>query len=431
MSAPADDRGGAALWLRETLASAAFARAFSLTATGVIVFAVAITRTMGEAGYLAMLAVLSVIGFGMLVVRRRGIDFVALLPLTLLLFVAWAGVSALWSTNPQRTLGGALWLAVVAFLAIVVAQVRDTLQTVRVIGDVMRWALGVSLALEILSGIILDMPFGFLGIEGDIASGGPIQGIFGTRNLLGFVVVVAAVTFVIELRTRAIRPGLAWASLVVAGILGIFSASPTVLVLALVTLVAAGTVVLLRRVPDNRRALLQYGIAGGVLIGAVAIYVLRAPIVRALNAGDDFATRGQLWDVVLLYTRVKAVQGWGFFGGWPEASVMPFSSIDTLSGATHRSALNTFLDVQLQLGLFGLVIFGAMCALALLRSWIVAGNRRSVLYAWAPLLLVVVLTNSIFESFTLWGAGWFLLVLAVVRAGLIRSWRERLVAART
>ena len=58
-----------------------------------------------------------------------------------------------------------------------------------------------------LSGVLLDMPFRFLGVQGNIAQLGPIQGIFGTRNLLGFVAVIALITFLIEYRTQSVRAG--------------------------------------------------------------------------------------------------------------------------------------------------------------------------------------------------------------------------------
>src|SRR5690606_36524936 len=101
------------------------------------------------------------------------------------------------------------WLSLLAygFLAVVIAHVRDTLQTVRALGDVLRALLAISLGIEILSGILLDMPFPFLGVAGDIAFGGPIQGVFGTRNYLGFVTVVALITFLVEWRTQSISLG--------------------------------------------------------------------------------------------------------------------------------------------------------------------------------------------------------------------------------
>ena len=64
--------------------------------------------------------------------------------------------------------------------------------------------------------------------------------------------------------------------------------------------------------------------------------------------------------------------------------------------------------------------------MALLRSWLDAAQRRSIVYAWTPLMMVALAVTSAFESFTLYGLGWFLLVLCAVRAGQSRGWRERL-----
>ena len=80
----------------------------------------------------------------------------------------------------------------------------------------------------------------------------------------------------------------------------------------------------------------------------------------------------------------------------------------------------------LQLGWIGLVLFTAIAGVALVRSWLDASERRSVIYAWTPLILVALLVDSMFESFTLSGFGWLLLVLCAVRAGQSRSWRERI-----
>src|SRR5690606_14029016 len=88
-------------------------------------------------------------------------------------------------------------------------------------------------------------------------------------------------------------------------------------------------------------------------------------------------------------------------------------------------------DVLLQLGIAGLLLFLILGVVALIRSWLVASVRRSVVYAWTPLVLVTLAVDSMFESFTLAGAGWFMLVLCALRAGQSRSWRENIDAAHT
>ena len=65
------------------------------------------------------------------------------------------------------------------------------------------------------------------------------------------------------------------------------------------------------------------------------------------------------------------------------------------------------------------MLFVALAGIALVRSWLDASERRSVIYAWTPLILVALLIDSMFESFTLSGIGWLLLVLCAVRAGQV------------
>ena len=119
------------------------------------------------------------------------------------------------------------------------------------------------------------------------------------------------------------------------------------------------------------------------------------------------------------------MQGFGWFGVWNPREY-PFNAINFRLDTSHATGLNAYFDVALQLGWLGLVLFLALGALALARSWLVAGERRSVVYAWTPLILVAILIDSMFESFALTGLGWLMLVLCAVRAGQSRSWRERL-----
>ncbi|MFH8250760.1 O-antigen ligase family protein [Microbacterium sp. B2969] len=407
------------------LASAALARAFTLTVFGAVFGAFAIERIAGRVTYATIIAGLCVFAVGMLIARRREISLVRLVPTTLVLFVGWTFASVFWSTDATRSFWGWVSLAAIAFLAVTIGHVRDTLQTVRALGDVMRVLLSISLGLEVLSGILLDMPLRFIGIQGNIAKFGPIQGVFGTRNLLGFVAVLALITFLIEYRTQSVRAGVSLFSVVLGGVLAVLSDSPTVVVLAAAVAVAAAALGLVRHTSPERRQAMQW-VFGGVLIVAIgAAYLARHPIIAWLGAGSDFSTRATLWANLLNFVRMRPVQGWGWFGPWAPSEI-PFIAINFQSGQTHASALNAYFDVLLQLGWVGLLLFFLLCGFAFVRAWLVASERRSIIYAWTPLTLVALLVDSMFESFTLWGLGWLLLVLCAVRAGQSRSWRERM-----
>lgn len=412
-------------WLGALLSSASFARAYTLTALAAVFSSFAIERLMSPVTYVTIVAGLCVVGAGVLFARRREISFVRLVPTTLVVFLGWALASVFWSFDRPESWWGWVSLAAIAFLAIVVGHIRDTLQTARAVGDVLRVLLSISLGVEILSGILLDIPFRFLGVEGQIAALGPVQGIFGTRNMLGFVAVVALITFLVEYRTQSVRPGVSLFSVVLAGMLAAFSDSPTVLVLAVGVGLAVGALALVRHARPAQRSALQWVLGGLVVVGVIVGYLARHPIIAWLGAGSDFSTRVDLWNVMVDYLRTRPVQGWGWYGPWPQDGV-PFGSINFLLNDTHATGLNAYFDVLLQLGWVGLVLFLGFAGVALVRSWLDASERRSIIYAWTPLILVALFIDSFFESFTLIGIGWMLLVLCAVRAGQSRSWRERM-----
>lgn len=413
-------------WLPSLLASASFARAFTLVVFGTVFSGFALERIAGHVTYVTIMVGLCLIGAAVMVVRRREISLLRLVPTTVVVFIGWAFASIFWSTDSVTSFWAWVSMLGVAFLAVVIGHVRDTLQTVRALGDVLRVLLAVSLGVEVLSGILLDIPFTFLGVQGNLAQFGPVQGIFGTRNLLGFVAVLALITFLIEYRTQSVRPGLSVASVVLAGGLAVLSDSPTVVVLALAVGLAVGALALVRHARPERRAGLQLALGALVVIGVFVGYVARHPIIAILGAGTDFSMRVDLWNYIVDILRQEPVLGFGWFGVW-DKSAYPFIAINYwLDRASHASALNAYFDVALQLGWVGLLLFLALCALALARAWLVAGERRSVVYAWTPLMLVAILVDSMFESFALTGLGWLMLVLCAVRAGQSRSWRERL-----
>ena len=407
------------------LASAELARAFTVSVFTAVFGASAIQGLAGAVTYATIVAGLCLLGAAMLVARRREIEVLHLAPTTLVVFLMWAGASVLWSTDAARSAGGWTALVAVSFLGVVVGHVRDAHQSVRALGDVLRWLLAASLALEVLSGILWDTPIPFLGIRGDIAELGPVQGLFGSRNDLGVVTVIALLTFLVEWRTRSVRPATATASVALAAVLALLSGSPTVIVVAVSTVLAAAALTLVRALRPRRRRAAQIVLGLSVAVLLTVAWAQRVAIAAALDGRSDLSLRTDLWGEILRFSDSRPVVGFGWFGPWP-ATDAPFSALNFDLGQQHASALNAYLDVLLQLGWAGLLVFLVLCALALARSWLVAGERRSVVHTWAPLTLVVLLTVSLFESSVLSGAGLLLLVLCAVRAGQSRSWRERL-----
>lgn len=417
-------------WFATLLASADLARAYTLAVLGAVFASFAIERIAGRVTYVSIIAGLCILGAAMLFARREEISLLRLVPTTLMLFLGWALASVFWSSDTATSFWSWVTTVALAFLAVVIGHVRDTLQTARALGDVLRALLAVSLAVEVLSGILLDVPFRFLGVQGNLAELGPVQGIFGTRNMLGFVAVLALITFLIEYRTQSVRPGVSFISVVLAGGLAALSDSPTVLVLAVGVGLAVAALALVRHTKPEHRGALQLGLGALVVVGVLVGYFARHPIIAWLGAGTDFSMRVDLWNVMVDYVRYEPVLGWGWFGAWSTREY-PFSVINYILESSHATGLNAYFDVLLQLGWVGLSLFVALAATALVRAWLAASERRSVIYAWTPLILIALLIDSMFESFTLAGIGWMMLVLCAVRAGQSRSWRERIDASGT
>jgi exopolysaccharide production protein ExoQ len=407
-------------------ASSRFAASLTLIALGLAFSTHLLRSVMGWPGLLGALAALTVLAILSMIARRQSIEWHGLLPLSILAFIGWSALSVLWSTSATQTLLGVGYQITFAFLAIYIALVRDTIQIVRATGDVLRVLLALSLALEVVSGLLLDLPIVFLGIHGNIAQIGPLQGVFGSRNVLGLVSLIAVVTFAIELRSRSVSRQTGIASLVLATLTLVFTHSPVMLVVTLATALAALALYGLRRSPAAGRWSLQAGLLGTALLIGVLAWTARDRILELLNAGSQFDARLTLWQEMRRLVALHPLEGWGWVGRWPITPITPYGWLDFSTQTLHTSGLNAFLDVYFQLGLVGLALFGVLVALAFGRSWLLASSKHTLVYTWAPLILVVLLVTSAAESTILVEFGWLLLLICSVKAARDKSWRSAL-----
>jgi exopolysaccharide production protein ExoQ len=411
--------------LTRLFASPRFAAALTLVTLGFSFSTHLLRSLIGWPGVIGALLGLVILAAFSLTARRASTDWHGLLPISIMVFVGWCAASLIWSGYAFETLSAVLYQLAFTFLAIYIALARDTIQIVRATGDVLRVLLGVSLALEILSGLLLDMPFFFLGIQGNIAHLGPVQGIFGSRNVFGLVSLIAGVTFVVELRARSVRRGIGIGSIALAGFGLLLTRSPVILVVALFVGLAALALFWLRRTPVESRWLLQMGLLGTTIVAGIGAFIGRARITDALNAGSEFEVRISLWREMWRLVSLHPLEGWGWAGLWPE-DVTPYGWLNFVTGRDQTSGLNAFLDVYFQVGLVGFLSFLALVGLAFWRSWLLASNKRTLVYVWSPLILVILLVTSAAESTVLVEFGWLLLLICAVKAAQGKSWRRLL-----
>jgi O-antigen ligase len=404
-----------------------FSSALSLTIIGANFLSYAISRLIGTAGLLAIviglvcLAILSVLG------QRSTLEWRGFLPISLLVFLAWSGVSVFFSQYQWLSLGSIAYQVTIALLGVYVALTRDFIQIVRAVGDVLRVVLGLSLGLEVLVGILLDTSFPQLGIAGDLAGGGPIQGVMGSRDDLGLVALLALVTFGTELLTRSTRRTTAILSIIASVATMVFCQSPVNFGVVLILGIAALALLGLRRVPSHTQRYWLIGLGAAALAGVVAAYALRDGILALLGATGALKYRVSLWHDLFPFIRVHPLEGWGWVGNWP-GDITPFPAIG--APTQHFSALSAYFDVWFQLGIVGLFAFLVFVGLAIIKAWTLATQKRSRIFVWPALILVALLVTGLVESGILVNWGWLIVVICSVKCAQHLRWR-RPVPART
>jgi O-antigen ligase len=409
----------------EFFGSTKFARALTLAILATAFLSFLLRSTIGWPGLIAIVSGLVVLAALSFAGRWNELDWHGLLPISLLVFLSWCVLTVFWSKYVPSSLNGIAYLLAYAFLGIYVAVVRDLIQIVRAVGDVLRVVLTLSLVLEIVSGVLLDVPIRFLNITGALAGAGPIQGVLGSRNMLGFVALLAMVTFIVELATRSVRRGVGIGSVVVAGLAIALSGSPITAGVAAVTLVATGILLLLRRAAPETRRGWHFVLLAISLLALVLGYLMRGRILETLSTRREFTYRLEIWRELGRLIDLNPLEGWGWTGFW-RSNVSPFFALDVIGNRAHTSALNAFIDVYFQTGLIGLAIFVGFVGLTVGRAWVLAASKKSVVFLWIALVLVVLLATSTAESAILVEYGWLLLVICSVKAARDLSWRGRL-----
>lgn len=409
--------------IADFLGSARFSAALTLAILGTVLLAEPARALIGWPGLIAALASLVVLAALSLVAKRGDYEWRGLLPISLLVFVGWCAITVLWSRYQWITVSGVLYQLTVMVLAVYVAIARDLIQIVRAMGDVLRLILLASISLEVLAGLLIDTPLPFLGIQGNLDVGGPIQGLLGGRNALGAVALIAAITFACEYYTRSVRRGLALGSFVTAILVVALTRSPVIGGTLLVLAAAAAALVGLRRTHLESRRGWQAALLAVALVGAGVVVALRGQLIAGLNAQREFELRADLWRELLRLGGLNQFEGWGWLGWW-RPDVLPYLFLADRGSVNTDSALSSFVDLYFQTGIVGLVFFLCFAGLAFVRSWLLASDKRSVSYLWTPLVLVVLGVVSLAESVTLVEWGWLLLVVCSIKAAQDKSWRQ-------
>lgn len=396
-------------------------------------------NTISWPGYFILAAVLAVVSAA-LVVRSRPRLRWRTTPKTLVLFLALALISISWSAYP-----GASALGVLSTLATTAGGVFLALRLgwpglLSALGNAFRWILGLSLVFELIVAVFVRhpvlpltpvyavpsgrLPQAFYWSRDLLFHGGPIQGIVGNSNLLAMIALLAIVVFGIQVADRTIRRSTAVGWLVVAVLVLALTRSATVIAAALATAVVLGFALWARRAGPTRRAPVYVTALLVVAAVIVAVVVFGSRLPALFGKSEDLTGRFDIWGRVVSLAQERPVAGWGWVSYWAPW-VKPFDGLATRNGVEYLQAHNAWLDVWMQLGAVGLVLFILLVLTTFGRSWFLAVDRPRFAVAddqpytasaLLPLLLIAALiAQSFAESRMLIEGGWALLVVLALK----------------
>ena len=309
----------------------------------------------------------------------------------LLLF--WASFSLLWSVNPGVTLWGLMKLAAITGFGMLFSFYYRIEEQLRI------------LILYVLTGVFLSLLLIiFLPSQG-ISSGaheGAWKGVFWHKNLLGIHAAFGVVLLVLcgpeETRYRGVyRVGLVACLILLVG-----SKSLTAAASALAGVATYAAVMSLRNPPWG----LKRGYVAMVWVTGVAFCFLffflffighLDFVLQLLGRDPTLGKRTDLWSILLDMGAQRPWLGHGFRSFWT-GSVGLSGEVERKLGHYPFHAHNGVVDLFLDLGIVGVVIFIVCLVRASITAYRSAIENHRALYSWHILFLVFLISCNLTES---------------------------------
>jgi O-antigen ligase len=420
------------------LSSRRFIVAFTATTFFVALAGDAVRYSISWYGFGVVALAITILS-ALIVAHNAPLGLVKQLPIPLAVFLLLAAASTAWSYYAGATALGVIVLLATTMAGLAIAVSMNWEDVVHSLGIALRWVLVASLVFELVVSVFIRrpiLPLWSLGVDYDsfekipklfywsrnlLFEGGKIQGIVGNSSLLVFVALLGVIVFGIQWAAGTVKrlPALASMTVAIACVLLTRSATITLALAVLGAIVVAA--LSLRRAQTPRARVAVYSWIGlAFAMAAAGTFFARSAILGLLGKSADLTGRFDIWQAVIDLAIQRPVFGWGWIGYWAPW-VAPFDTLVTKAGVRQLHAHNAWLDVWLQLGVVGVIVFGALLAMAFGRSWSMAtriyatgepATRQPAAITLLPLLIVcALLVQSIAESRILVEYGWLLVIL--------------------
>ena len=262
-------------------------------------------------------------------------------------FLLWVLASAAWSVDPLVTIKRAVVVCVASLFGIYFGNQFTRREQVTIVA----LALGITAVSTVLCGVLLPQH----AIAADATSGGAWKGVFEHKNALGkFMVLMCACCMWLWSSKQAKRPILL-ALFIVGTALLLLSRSATSILTLILLLLLFPLFSVARRLPS---AFLPAALAISVCFPAIAVFLVNnnTATLGLLVRDPTLTGRIPMWSIAFKSISMRPWLGYGFEAFW-NGLQGPSAAIWEAVGWHPNQAHNGFLQIWLDLGLIGVILF--------------------------------------------------------------------------
>lgn len=321
--------------------------------------------------------------------RKRILEFARLIwnRKSLVVLLAWAGLSIVWSIDRRVTIRHFVALLFTSFIGIYFGIRYSLREQLRLIS--------IALGIVIVSSLVACLAFPQYGTS----SGNPFdepawQGVLSAKNNLATLLILAILISLIYF-FRRIRPIQVVVGIILLFCLVVLTQSKTALVYFALAIVTLPFVRAFQRNPTRRRRII---VLGSLMFGGIATwaYLNWEAFVGYLGRDPGLTGRFVLWGLSFTWIRERPFLGHGYDAFWSDF-YGPAADFRTASGwLVATQAHNGFINIWLDLGLIGVLLFVLTFVVSYRRALKLAMSK-DILGSWPVVFLTFLFVYSLTE----------------------------------
>jgi exopolysaccharide production protein ExoQ len=334
------------------------------------------------------------------------------MPILVLAFLGFCLLTLLWTPDTGATWGSFLFYAGMAVMAALLVENMSGALFVRSV------AMGAVLVMALSwRAVWIDNPSAL----GPSGSHTVLQGLYGNRNILSYIMVLGLAGLLADRYKTWAGHILKW-GLVLAALGTMYAVrSGTGTVAAVLLVVVALSLAALQRMAPRPRRSAGVGLLIAGALGLVALLVNLQRILDLLGKNATFSGRTPLWGGIIDVWVDAPVGGYGWGSVWAYAWYQIDDSavrerINAFVGYPLNHGHNAVLDILVQVGVVGTLLYVAIVVVSLVRGSRGLLGRPTPERTWIILAMLAVIVCGITEPLFAAPIGWFLVVSASCRA---------------